>query len=50
MAAGVIGRFVRESAGLRLLRGAVRRDLPVFEADELTRLRPDSPGDSPAGA
>ncbi len=50
VAAGVIGRFVRESAGLRLLRGAVRRDLPVFEADELTRLRPDSPGDSPAGA
>ena len=34
----VIGRFVRRSAGIRLARGSVRRDLPVFEADELTRL------------
>lgn len=34
----VIGRFVRRSAGLQLARGSVRRDLPVFEADELTRL------------
>lgn len=34
----VIGRFVRRSAGMRLARGSVRRNLPVFEADELTRL------------
>ncbi len=33
-----IGRFVRASEGLRLLRGSVRRDLPRFETDELTRL------------
>ena len=34
----VIGRFVRRSAGIQLARGSVRRDLPTFEADELTRL------------
>ena len=34
----VIGRFVRRSSGIQLARGSVRRDLPVFEADELTRL------------
>ena len=33
-----IGRFARSSAGIRLVRGSVRRDLPVFEADEITRL------------
>ena len=32
------GRFVRPSAGIRLVRGSVRRDLPIFEADEITRL------------
>ena len=34
----VIGRFLRRSSGLQLARGSVRRDLPVFDADELTRL------------
>ena len=34
----VIGRFLRRSSGMQLLRGSVRRDLPVFDADELTRL------------
>ena len=34
----VIGRFVRRSAGIQLVRGSVRRDLPVFASDELTRL------------
>lgn len=34
----VIGRFLRRSAGMQLARGSVRRDLPAFDADELTRL------------
>ena len=34
----VIGRFVRAAAGMQLARGSVRRDLPIFDADELTRL------------
>ncbi len=34
----VIGRFLRRSSGIQLARGSVRRDLPVFDADELTRL------------
>lgn len=34
----VIGRFVRRSEGLRLVRGSARRDLPVFERDEVARL------------
>lgn len=34
----VIGRFVRRSEGLRLLRGSARRDLPVFDRDEVARL------------
>lgn len=34
-----IGRFVRRSEGLRLLRGSARRDLPVFEVDELARIQ-----------
>ncbi len=34
----VIGRFLRRSSGMQLARGSVRRDLPVFDADELTRL------------
>jgi len=34
----VIGRFLRRSSGVQLARGSVRRDLPVFDADELTRL------------
>ena len=38
IAAHPVGRFVRPREGIRLLRGSVRRDLPVFEADELTRL------------
>ena len=33
-----IGRFVRRASGLELLRGSARRALPVFAADELTRL------------
>jgi hydrogenase maturation factor len=33
-----VGRFVRRSAGIRLVRGSVRREMPVFAADELTRL------------
>ncbi len=37
----VIGRFLRRSAGMQLLRGSVRRDLPVFEVDELARLGAD---------
>lgn len=38
IAGHAIGRFTREDAGLRLLRGTARRDLPVFEVDEITRL------------
>lgn len=34
----VVGRFVRRSSGIRLVRGSVRREMPVFAADELTRL------------
>ncbi len=48
VAAHVIGRFVRASAGLKLLRGANRRDLPRFAADEITRLASLSPRLAPA--
>ncbi|MYF75865.1 MAG: hypothetical protein F4174_00495 [Acidobacteria bacterium] len=34
----VIGRFLRRSSGMQIARGSLRRDLPVFDADELTRL------------
>ena len=36
--AQVIGRFTRPEQGVTLVRGSVRRELPEFEADELTRL------------
>ena len=39
----VIGRFTRRSEGLRLRRGSVTRDLPIFERDELARLEEESP-------
>ena len=34
----VIGRFVQSSEGVRLLGGSAPRELPRFEADEITRL------------
>ena len=34
----VIGRFVRPAGGIRLFDGTSPRDLPRFEADEITRL------------
>ena len=34
----VIGRFVQPSEGVRLLGGSAPRELPRFEADEITRL------------
>lgn len=34
----VIGRFLRRTSGMQIARGSVRRDLPEFDADELTRL------------
>ncbi len=43
--AQVIGRFTRAEQGLTLARGAARSEMPIFEADELTRLElpPEEP-------
>ncbi len=38
--AQVIGRFTKPEQGLVLARGAARGEMPVFDADELTRLPP----------
>ncbi len=45
--AQVIGRFTQPDQGLVLARGTARRDMPVFEADELAGLRPPASPEGP---